>query len=63
MRVSLPGVTALVQDSDRNPFALINRVSASAAAIALRRLKPKRNTVTIRKLAATHDDEAIQPET
>jgi ribosome-associated translation inhibitor RaiA len=63
MRVSLPGVTALVQDSDRNPFALINRVSASAAAIALRRLKPKRNTVTIRKLTATHDDEAIQPET
>jgi ribosome-associated translation inhibitor RaiA len=63
MRVSLPGATALVQGSDRNPFALINRVSASAAAIAIRRLKPKRSTATIRKLAATHEDEAIRTET
>jgi hypothetical protein len=52
-----------VQGSDRNPFALINRVSASAAAIAIRRLKPKRSTATIRKLAATHDDEAMRSET
>jgi ribosome-associated translation inhibitor RaiA len=55
MRVSLPGVTALVQDSDRNPFALVNRVSASAAAIAIRRLKRKPRTDTIRRMRAEEE--------
>ena len=50
VKVILSGGTALAQGSDRNPFVLVNRVSACAASITLKRLKRRRCTATIRKM-------------
>jgi ribosome-associated translation inhibitor RaiA len=60
VKVSLGGKTAaLAQGNDRNPFALINRVSACAAAVTLKRLKRRRDVTTIRKMDDPFPDNAL----
>jgi hypothetical protein len=66
VKVSLPGATALAQGSDRNPFALVNRVAACAADVTLKRikrvkqLKRRRATAPVSTLPEPAIDDEIQ---
>jgi hypothetical protein len=51
VKVSVGGATAsLAQGHDRNLFALVNRVSACAAGVTLKRMKRRLDTATLRKI-------------
>ncbi len=59
VKVSLGGATAaLVQGRDHNAFALINRVTASAAGVTLKRLKRRPHHETIRRTESASTEEA-----
>jgi putative sigma-54 modulation protein len=57
VKVSLGGATAaLAQGNDRNLFALVNRVSVSAAQVTLKRLKRRPGKATVRSMSDTSAD-------
>jgi hypothetical protein len=57
VKVSLGGATAaLAQGSDRNLFALVNRVSVCAAQVTLKRLKRRLGNATVRTMSDTSAD-------